>query len=73
MDAPGRSGLAPGRSPPGGPARSYVNWVGIDGYYYRPSDTFANVFGQTINQVRQFTNKPVLLSETAVGPDAGQA
>jgi mannan endo-1,4-beta-mannosidase len=55
------------------PGASYVNWVGIDGYYYRPSDTFANVFGKTIDQVRQFTNKPVLLSETAVGPDAGQA
>jgi mannan endo-1,4-beta-mannosidase len=55
------------------PGASYVNWVGIDGYYYRPSDTFASVFGKTINQVRQFTDKPVLLSETAVGPEAGQA
>jgi mannan endo-1,4-beta-mannosidase len=55
------------------PGNSYVNWVGIDGYYYVPSDTFANVFGTTIDQVRQFTDKPVLLSETAVGPDAGQA
>jgi mannan endo-1,4-beta-mannosidase len=55
------------------PGNNYVNWVGIDGYYYTPSDTFANVFGGTIDQVRQFTDKPVLLSETAVGPDAGQA
>jgi hypothetical protein len=49
-----------------------VTWIGIDGYYYRPSDTFASVFGQTITQVRTFTSQPVLLSETAVGPDAGQ-
>jgi Glycosyl hydrolase family 26 len=55
------------------PGPSYVNWIGIDGYYTRPSDTFARVFGQTINQVRKFTDKPVLLSETAVGPEAGQA
>jgi mannan endo-1,4-beta-mannosidase len=55
------------------PGASYVNWVGIDGYYYRPSDTFTSVFGKTIDQVRKFTDKPVLLSETAVGPDAGQA
>jgi mannan endo-1,4-beta-mannosidase len=55
------------------PGASYVNWVGIDGYYYRPSDTFTSVFGKTIDQVRQFTDKPVLLSETAVGPVAGQA
>jgi hypothetical protein len=65
-------------SPGTGPVRSwwpgpaYVTWVGIDGYYYRPSDTFATVFGRTIDQVRAFADKPVLLSETAVGPDAGQ-
>jgi mannan endo-1,4-beta-mannosidase len=54
------------------PGAQYVTWVGIDGYYYRPADTFGSVFGQTIDQVRAFTKKPVLLSETAVGPDAGQ-
>ncbi len=55
------------------PGASYVTWVGIDGYYYRPSDTFSSVFGETIAQVRALTNKPLLLSETAVGPEAGQA
>jgi hypothetical protein len=55
------------------PGPSYVTWVGIDGYYYRRSDTFAGVFGKTIAQVRGITGKPVLLSETAVGPVAGQA
>ena len=54
------------------PGAQYVTWVGIDGYYYRPSDTFASVFGLTIDQVRALTSKPVLLSETAVGPGAGQ-
>ena len=54
------------------PGARYVTWVGIDGYYYRHSDTFATVFGKTITQVRSFTGKPVLLSETAVGPEAGQ-
>jgi mannan endo-1,4-beta-mannosidase len=54
------------------PGKSYVTWVGIDGYYVRPSDTFASVFGQTINQVRALTHKPVLLSETAVGPAGNQ-
>jgi hypothetical protein len=55
------------------PGGSYVTWVGIDGYYYRRSDTFTRVFGRTIDQVRAFTSKPVLLSETAVGPAAGQS
>jgi hypothetical protein len=54
------------------PGAKYVTWIGIDGYYYRRSDTFARVFGPTIAQVRAFTKKPVLLSETAVGPKAGQ-
>jgi hypothetical protein len=54
------------------PGKQYVTWVGIDGYYYRPSDTFMRVFGKTIDQVRAFTHKPILLSETAVGPRAGQ-
>ena len=54
------------------PGGNYVTWVGIDGYYIRRSDTFAKVFGTTISQVRAITPKPILLSETAVGPDADQ-
>jgi hypothetical protein len=54
------------------PGAKYVTWIGIDGYYVRPSDTFYNVFGRTINDVRTFSDKPVLLSETAVAPQAGQ-
>jgi hypothetical protein len=53
------------------PGARYATWVG-DGYYLRPSDTFASVFGTTIRQVRTVTSKPVLLSETAAGPRAGQ-
>jgi glycosyl hydrolase family 26 len=49
------------------PGLKYVTWVGIDGYYSTPSDTFANIFAPTIEQVRTFTSKPILLSETAVG------
>jgi hypothetical protein len=55
------------------PGAQYVTWVGIDGYYYRPSESFFSIFGQTIAQVRVLTGKPVLLSETAVGPVAGPA
>ena len=55
------------------PGDRYVTWVGIDGYYFRPSDTFKTVFGSTIGQVHKFTQKPILLSETAVGPNANQS
>ena len=55
------------------PGAQYVTWVGIDGYYYAPSETFFSIFGKTIAQVRAFTGLPVLLSEVAVGPVADQA
>ena len=54
------------------PGASYVTWVGIDGYYLSPADTFAKVFSRTIYQVRAFTHKPILLSETAVTPRGNQ-
>ncbi len=54
------------------PGRSYVNWVGIDGYYFRPSLTFASLFGPTIGVVRELTGDPILISETAVAGAANQ-
>lgn len=50
------------------PGAAYVSWVGIDGYYYYPSDTFSWVFGRTVTEIRTFTSAPVLIAETAVGP-----
>jgi mannan endo-1,4-beta-mannosidase len=54
------------------PGDSYVTWIGIDGYYRQPSNTFDNVFVPTIRQVRNFTQKPILLAETAVARYANQ-
>lgn len=53
------------------PGSQYVNWVGIDGYYFQSDATFASVFGSTVRNIRAFTNIPILISETAVGPVAG--
>ena len=55
------------------PGSAYVDWVGIDGYYYYSSSTFETVFSTTINQLRALTTKPLLLSETGIGQMAGQA
>ena len=55
------------------PGGSYVSWVGIDGYYYKPSWTFASLFGPTIKSVRSLTLDPILITETAVAPAAGQS
>jgi mannan endo-1,4-beta-mannosidase len=49
------------------PGAAWVNWVGVDGYYYRTSDSFESVFGRTIAQIRSFSSAPVMIAETAVG------
>jgi mannan endo-1,4-beta-mannosidase len=54
------------------PGSSYVTWVGIDGYYYKPSWTFASLFGPTIKAVRALTLDPILISETGAAPAAGK-
>ncbi len=54
------------------PGTAYVNWVGIDGYYYRHT-TFWQVFGRIIVQIRKITGRPILLSEAGIGQQAGQA
>jgi mannan endo-1,4-beta-mannosidase len=61
---------APGRWWPG---RAYVTWVGIDGYYYKPSWAFAPLFGPTIKAVRALTRDPILISETGATAAAGKA
>ena len=54
------------------PGARYVTWVGISGYYYVPGNSFYNVFAPVTTAIRQLTQDPVLIAETAVGPQAGQ-
>jgi mannan endo-1,4-beta-mannosidase len=54
------------------PGGSYVNWVGMDGYYYDPAWTFASLFGPTIAAVRELSRAPILIAETAAAPAAVQ-
>jgi mannan endo-1,4-beta-mannosidase len=54
------------------PGASYVNWVGIDGYYLKPTWKFAPLFGPTIAAVRRLTLDPILVAETGAVPAAGQ-
>lgn len=49
------------------PGARYVNWVGVDGYL-RHARSFSVVFARRIKEVRAFTSKPILISETAVAP-----
>lgn len=55
------------------PGNAFVTWVGIDGYYLKPSWQFAPLFGPTIGAIRTFTtDKPILIGETGATPEAGQ-
>jgi mannan endo-1,4-beta-mannosidase len=55
------------------PGASYVDWVGIDGYYYYHGESFRTVFGNTISVIRRFTEDPVFIPETGIAPAAGKA
>jgi hypothetical protein len=54
------------------PGASYVNWVGVDGYYYSPSTTFAFLFGPTIAYLRELTRDPIIIAETGAARSADQ-
>jgi mannan endo-1,4-beta-mannosidase len=54
------------------PGQKYVNWVGIDGYYLKPSNTFTYIFYKTLQQVHSLTNDPVLITQTSVAPQDRQ-
>jgi mannan endo-1,4-beta-mannosidase len=50
------------------PGNSYVDWIGLSGYYGTPGTlrykSFDATFAQTIAQLRRFTNKPIVITET---------
>lgn len=54
------------------PGSSYVNWVGIDGYYLKSNWKFAPLFGPTISAVRALTLDPILIAETGAVTTADQ-
>ena len=59
------------------PGDAYVDWVGIDGYNWgttRPGSrwqSFGQVFGRTLSQVRRLTHKPLMLSEVGSSEAGG--
>ncbi len=54
------------------PGRNYVTWIGMDGYYYRPDETFSTLFGPTVADIRAVTSDPILVTGTAATPQAGK-
>jgi mannan endo-1,4-beta-mannosidase len=60
------------RPGPWWPGNAYVTWVGLDGYYYKPSWKFAPLFGPTIAAIRELTHDPILIAETSAAPTTDQ-
>jgi mannan endo-1,4-beta-mannosidase len=54
------------------PGASYVNWVGVSGYYFLPDEKFSYIFKPVVASVRKFTNDPILIAETASASGTGQ-
>jgi mannan endo-1,4-beta-mannosidase len=54
------------------PGDAYVDWIGIDGYFVGSEDSYQQVFTRVFHEVRGFTGRPFLVTETSVqpGPDA---
>jgi mannan endo-1,4-beta-mannosidase len=49
------------------PGDSYVDWIGVTGYFpMTGARTFDTLFGPTMDQIRQFTSKPFIVVETSV-------
>lgn len=54
------------------PGDRYVDWVGLTGYAVDET-TAAEVFGPTLDALRAFTDKPLLITETGAQPSAHKA
>jgi mannan endo-1,4-beta-mannosidase len=57
------------------PGNNYVTWVGLSGYYGTPGmgdyQTFNQIFNTTIDDIRSFTDKPIVITETGATDVSG--
>ena len=58
------------------PGNGYVDWIGLSGYYGTPGklsyESFNEVFGPTIADLRTFTSKPLVITETGATNVSGE-
>jgi mannan endo-1,4-beta-mannosidase len=53
------------------PGDKYVDWIGLDGYYYNnPTMNFSTLFGRTLAELTFATAKPWFVAETGIGGTA---
>jgi hypothetical protein len=53
------------------PGPAVVDWAGLDGYYYYPTDTFHWRFTASLTELKGLWAGPVLIAESAVSPAVG--
>ena len=55
------------------PGDSYVDWVGVTGYWYQAGPfTYDSLYLPTLEEIRDFTEKPFLIAETSVQAGSNQ-
>ncbi|SCF08146.1 Glycosyl hydrolase family 26 [Micromonospora viridifaciens] len=58
------------------PGDGYVDWVGVNGYYgtgaFSKYRSFDAIFNETINEIRAFTGKPLVVTETGASDVSGR-
>ena len=58
------------------PGDEYVDWVGVSGYYgtgaFSTYWTFDEIFGPTIKEIRTFTDRPLVVTETGASDGNGR-
>jgi len=55
------------------PGDKYVDWIGMVGYAADEESTATQTFQPTIDRLRTFTHKKILITETGAGPGTNQA
>ncbi|MBM0236353.1 beta-mannanase [Micromonospora sp. ATA32] len=58
------------------PGDDYVDWVGLSGYYgtgaFSGYRSFDAIFKTTVEEIRAFSGKPLVITETAASDEAGR-
>ncbi|WP_326557710.1 glycoside hydrolase family 26 protein [Micromonospora sp. NBC_01796] len=58
------------------PGDAYVDWLGLSGYYgtgyFSDYRNFDEIFGDTIEELRTFSERPLVITETAAADDNGR-
>ena len=56
------------------PGDAYVDWVGVTGYWTQPGpNTYGSLYLPTLEEIREFTQKPFIIAETSVASGSNQS